>query len=184
MQIDSQKNILKEARFIESPHYDKRPDNTSIDMIVVHNISLPPGQFLNDSIEKFFLGKLDSSLHPYFKTIEDLKVSSHLFINREGVITQFVPFDKRAWHAGESFFQGKTGCNDFSIGIELEGEDERPYEKIQYTTLAKIISTLMEKYSAITRDRIVGHSTIAPNRKTDPGPAFDWTHLDYLLHNV
>jgi len=155
--------------------------NTVIDMVVIHGISLPPGQFLNDSIEQFFCGKLDYSAHPYFSTIKELRVSAHLLINRHGMVTQFVPFSKRAWHAGQSFFQGRVQCNDFSIGIELEGTDELPYEKEQYAALAEILQLLMGAYPAITRERVVGHSTIAPGRKTDPGSQFDWAYLDCLL---
>jgi len=169
------------ARYVLSPHCDDRPENTEIDMIVVHGISLPPVQFGHDYIEKFFTGKLDYSLHPYFETIKQLKVSSHLLIKRDGEIIQFVPFAKRAWHAGESFFQGRSRCNDFSIGIELEGTDELPYEKIQYEKLAEVIKTLQIAYPGITRERIVGHSDIAPGRKTDPGHSFDWHYLDCLL---
>lgn len=175
--------VLNSARYNPSPHHDIRPDKTEIDMIVVHCISLPPAKFGNHHIEDFFCGKLDHSLHPYFETIKSLRVSSHILIKRNGEVIQFVPFDKRAWHAGESFFQGRERCNDFSIGIELEGTDDMPYEKIQYEKLAEIIKTLQKKYPAITRDRIVGHSDIAPGRKTDPGPLFDWHSLDYLLNS-
>lgn len=146
-------------------------------MIVVHGISLPPGEFGSKAVEDFFTGHLDSSLHPYFATIQTLKVSSHLFIKRTGEIIQFVPFNRRAWHAGESSFQGRTRCNDFSIGIELEGTDTTPYEIKQYEQLVRVIRILMQAYPAITADRIVGHVDIAPGRKTDPGPYFDWNYL-------
>lgn len=181
MQIDPTTGILDIAHFAESPHHDLRPENMPIDMIVIHGISLPPGEFHTGAIEKFFLGKLDSSQHPYFKTIATMRVSSHLLIERNGAIVQFVPFMKRAWHAGESFFQGKTHCNDFSIGIELEGVDDLAYEENQYEQLGAVVRLLMQTYPAITRERIVGHSDIAPGRKTDPGPAFNWKHLDCLL---
>jgi N-acetyl-anhydromuramoyl-L-alanine amidase len=180
MKINS-KHLLSAARYLPSSHYDERPQNTIIDMIVVHGISLPPGKFGGGFIEKFFCGELDFSLHPYFDTIKELQVSSHLLIDRQGLITQFIPFSKRARHAGQSYFQGRTQCNDFSIGIELEGMDDVPYEKAQYEQLARIISALMHFYPAITRERIVGHSDIAPGRKTDPGPCFDWGYLDNLL---
>lgn len=164
-----------------SPHCDERPEKVEIDMIVIHGITLPPGQFGTNFIEDFFCGKLDYSLHPYFLTIKDLRVSSHLLISRVGEITQFVPFSKRAWHAGQSIFQGRTNCNDFSIGIELEGTDDLPYEKEQYHQLAKVIKFLMKTYTKITPERIVGHSDIAPGRKTDPGPNFDWGYLKELI---
>lgn len=181
MNIHLSDGLLATARYVESPHCDDRPENTVIDMIVVHGISLPPGQFGDHFIERFFQGKLDFSAHPSFETIKALKVSSHLLIKRTGELIQFVPFMQRAWHAGESFFQGRSRCNDFSIGIELEGTDTLPYELIQYKTLAEVIYALQLMYPAITRERIVGHSDIAPGRKTDPGGSFDWHYLDCLL---
>ena len=173
--------LLSTARYVPSQHCDERPKETKIDMIVVHNISLPPGEFGTGAVEAFFCGKLDFVAHPYYETISHLRVSSHLLIERSGEIIQFVPFDKRAWHAGQSFFQGKTQCNDFSIGIELEGTDELAYEKIQYEKLAGVIHALCKTYPAIHRDRIIGHSNIAPGRKTDPGEAFDWNYMHCLL---
>ncbi len=181
MKIDLPDGLLKPAHYLPSPHCDDRPQNTAIDMLVVHGISLPPAQFGIGFVEKFFCGELDFSLHPYFATIATLKVSAHLFIKRSGEIFQFVPFAKRAWHAGQSYFQGREGCNDFSIGIELEGTDELPYEKIQYEKLAQVTKVIMQIYPAVTRERIVGHSDIAPGRKTDPGPFFNWNYLDCLL---
>ncbi|HSW70169.1 MAG TPA: 1,6-anhydro-N-acetylmuramyl-L-alanine amidase AmpD [Gammaproteobacteria bacterium] len=173
--------LLIDARYISSPHCDARPDYAPIDLIVMHGISLPPAQFNNDSIEKFFLGELDFTVHPYFETIKHLKVSSHLLIKRSGEIIQFVPFSKRAWHAGESSFEGRERCNDFSIGIELEGTDDLSYEEIQYKKLAKIIKALQKSYPSITHSRITGHSDVAPGRKTDPGASFDWNYLYGLL---
>ncbi len=181
MNVQLPDGLLTSARYALSPHCDDRPLNMEIDMIVVHGISLPPLQFDNDYIEHFFLGKLDSAAHPYFETIQSIKVSAHLLIKRTGEILQFVPFGKRAWHAGESFFDGRSRCNDFSIGIELEGADELAYEQIQYEKLANIIKALQKAYPSITRARIVGHSDIAPGRKTDPGLSFDWHYLDCLL---
>jgi AmpD protein len=137
--------------------------------------------FGTQKVEAFFCGHLDITEHPYFETIATLKVSSHLFIDRHGEMIQFVPFEKRAWHAGESFFDGRFRCNDFSIGIELEGSDDLPYEKVQYQHLAEVIKALQQRYPAITRERILGHSDVAPSRKKDPGPLFDWTYLDTLL---
>lgn len=152
-----------------------------IDMVVVHGISLPAGMFGAGHIQPFFCGHLDKNAHSSFADIADLKVSAHLLIGREGLITQFVPFHLRAWHAGESIFQGRTNCNDFSIGIELEGTDDLPYETVQYDRLAEVINVLVRAYPNITRERIVGHSDIAPGRKTDPGQCFDWRYLDCLL---
>lgn len=157
MRVDPVTSLLDVAHSVVSPHQDARPDHETIDMIVIHNISLPPGKFQTGAIEKFFTGALDFSTHPYFQTIAQMKVSAHLLIHRSGAITQFVPFAKRAWHAGDSFFDGRTRCNDFSIGIELEGTDDLPYEKNQYAQLVKVLQTLMEFYPAITRQRIVGH---------------------------
>src|SRR5579862_4376014 len=138
--------LLESAVYLQSPHADERPTDMPIDMIVIHGISLPPGQFGSQAIETFFCGKLDSSLHPYYEEIKHLRVSSHLLIKRDGQIIQFVPFTKRAWHAGQSSFYGRTSCNDFSIGIELEGTDDIPYESIQYTKLIAIIRLLMQHY--------------------------------------
>jgi AmpD protein len=174
-------HLLEQAVFTPSPHFDDRPSETAIDTIVIHNISLPPGQFGGDAIERFFCGNLNMSSHPYFASIANLQVSAHLLIKRTGEMIQFVPFDKRAWHAGESFFAGRSRCNDFSIGIELEGTDTLPFEPGQYQELASVIRILLKTYPAITLDRIVGHSDIAPSRKTDPGPAFDWNYLKGML---
>jgi AmpD protein len=181
LKVDLATGLIQPAVYLPSSHCDARPLETIVDMIVIHGISLPPGQFNTGAIEKFFGGKLDKLAHPYFENIADMQVSAHLLVSRQGVITQFVPFQQRAWHAGQSWFQGRGGCNDFSIGIELEGTDDTPYEQVQYQQLVNIIEVLQEAYPAITRERIVGHSDIAPGRKTDPGPFFDWTHLDYLL---
>lgn len=177
MKLNQTTGLLTPVRYLASPHCDERPKHVSIDMIVIHGISLPPGQFGTGAIETFFCGKLDYSQHAYYESLKELRVSSHLLIDRKGDITQFVPFIKRAWHAGKSFFQGKERCNDFSIGIELEGTDDQPYEEAQYKTLTHLIPVLIQAYPKITRDRIVGHSDIAPGRKTDPGPFFDWDYL-------
>ena len=168
---------LSQIKYLPSPFCDARPPNTSIDMVVIHGISLPRGEFGSDAIQQFFCGELDYSHHPSFAQIQTLKVSAHLFIKRTGEILQFVPFDKRAWHAGESEFAGRKNCNDFSIGIELEGCDFIPYDVNQYVQLAKTIKLLMQIYKDISLDRIVGHVDIAPGRKTDPGPLFDWDYL-------
>jgi AmpD protein len=146
-------------------------------MIVVHGISLPPGEFGGPEIEALFTNQLDWDAHPYFAEIRGLEVSAHLLIRRDGRVVQFVPFTQRAWHAGESCFRGQQCCNDFSIGIELEGEDETPYDDRQYTVLQGVIAALCVAYPAISPREVAGHCDIAPGRKSDPGPAFDWFRL-------
>lgn len=183
MLIDSQKGLLIGANYLPSPNHNDRPANTPIDLLVIHNISLPPGEFTGDYVQSFFLNQLNAQAHPYFATIAELQVSSHLFIRRDASIWQFVPFHKRAWHAGESAFQGRAGCNDYSIGIELEGTDDLPFTPVQYDTLAVITCALMRNYP-ISPDGIVGHSDIAPMRKTDPGPTFDWNHYKQLVNKL
>ncbi len=165
---------LEGATLCPSPNFNQRPANTEISLLVIHNISLPPGQFGGGHIEAFFCNRLDVPQDPYFQTISDLCVSAHLLIDRKGDVTQFVGFDARAWHAGKSIFAGQAECNDFSIGIELEGEDDRPYTDPQYQSLALVTQAIMKAYPNITPDRITGHCDIAPGRKTDPGSAFDW----------
>lgn len=172
---------LLNARRVESPNCDTRPEGTCISLLVVHGISLPPGEYGGPWIDALFTNVLDSEAHPYFRSVAELRVSAHLLIRRDGELVQYVPFDLRAWHAGISIFEGRPSCNDYSIGIELEGSDGNPYAAMQYTQLAEVTHTLMRCYPAITPQRIVGHSDIAPGRKTDPGPAFDWTHLRSLL---
>lgn len=181
LQINPTTGLLESILYLSSPHCDERPAGEVIDLIVVHGISLPAGQFGTNAVAEFFTGVLDMNSHPDFASIAHLRVSAHLYIKRDGQIIQFVPFHKRAWHAGESFFQGRTRCNDFSIGIELEGTDQVPYESIQYTQLANVIRLLQATYPGITGDRIVGHVDIAPGRKTDPGPVFDWSYLRGIL---
>lgn len=174
MQIDIQTGLLDEARFVPSPNCDERPSGQAIDVLVIHNISLPPNEFGGPYIEQLFTNCLDSEVHPYFRDICQLQVASHLLIRRTGELIQFVPFHQRAWHAGESCFEGRQACNDFAIGIELEGADDIPYEDVQYEKLLEISQTLLQTYSDIKPKNIVGHSDIAPGRKTDPGAAFDW----------
>ena len=147
------------------------------DLIVVHGISLPPGEYGGPWIDRLFTGCLPADAHPYFRDIAARRVSAHVLVRRTGAIVQYVPFGRRAWHAGMSEFQGRSACNDFSIGIELEGSDEEAYESEQYATLTELIGALLATYPALSRERIVGHSDIAPGRKTDPGPAFDWARL-------
>lgn len=181
MRIDTASGRLHEARQVESPNRDNRPEDCSIDLVVIHGISLPPGEFGSDDIERLFTNTLDPNVHPFFVEIKDLRVSSHLLIRRDGELVQFVPFHERAWHAGESCFEGREKCNDFSIGIELEGTDEQPYETAQIKRLAEVIRALCEAYPGLTPDRVVGHSDVSPGRKTDPGPYFDWDGLRSLL---
>lgn len=165
---------LRGVRRLRSPNHDQRPAGTAIDLIVVHGISLPPGEFGGRWIADLFMNRLDPRGHPYFATIAGLEVSAHLLVRRDGGVLQFVPFGARAWHAGASRFRGRERCNDFSIGIELEGADHVPYTQRQYARLATLARLIMRRYPAVTRGRIVGHSQVAPGRKTDPGPAFDW----------
>ncbi len=155
-----------------------------VSLLVIHGISLPPGRFGGPWIEDLFLNRLDPDADPYFRDICGLRVAAHLLIRREGELVQYVPLTRRAWHAGRSVFQGCGDCNDFSIGIELEGSDELPYTDIQYQVLARVTRAIMQAFPAITPERIVGHSDIAPGRKTDPGPAFDWCHFKGLLASV
>jgi AmpD protein len=179
--LDQHKRWISNARRVVSPNCDDRPDPAQISLLVVHGISLPPRQYGHRYIDQLFTNTLDPEQHPYFREIQHLRVSTHLLIDRQGELTQYVPFDRRAWHAGESSFEGCVACNDFSIGIELEGCDDEPYEHSQYVSLAATARVLMAAWPAITRHRITGHSDIAPLRKTDPGPAFDWECFYNLL---
>ncbi|NOQ88225.1 MAG: 1,6-anhydro-N-acetylmuramyl-L-alanine amidase AmpD [Gammaproteobacteria bacterium] len=181
MQINTKTGLLEKCKQCLSPNRDTRPENTAIDLIVVHSISLPPGEYGGDSIENFFQNQLDKNKHPYFEEIHALQVSSHVLIKRSGEIVQFVPFHERAWHAGQSNYQGRERCNDFSIGIELEGTDSDYFEDIQYQRLAQLVNTLQSAYPAIA-GHITGHSDISPGRKKDPGSGFDWGKLKNNLH--
>mgnify|MGYP001819814595 FL=1 len=165
---------LSAARRVPTENFEMRPLGCVPELLVIHNISLPPGQFGGDCIERFFANCLDWDAHPFFDEIRGLRVSSHLLIQRDGQLLQFVSFKDRAWHAGLSEFQGRDNCNDFSIGIELEGTDLLPYTDAQYAALTSATSALLYCYPDMRRECIVGHSDIAPGRKTDPGPAFDW----------
>ena len=164
-----------------SPHFDERPVSAQIKLLIVHNISLPPDYYAGPWIDDLFMGRLDCAAHPYFEQLRGVKVSAHSFIRRNGDIIQYVPFDKRAWHAGESSWKGESRCNDFSIGIELEGSDSIAYTAIQYEKLAELVKVLIFRYPLLTKESICGHKDIAPERKTDPGDAFDWTHLFTLI---
>jgi AmpD protein len=163
------------ARQIASPNYDERTPGCLIELIVIHNISLPPGEFGGDGVIELFTNRLNPAEHPYYREIHHLKVSAHFFIRRNGELIQFVPCDKRAWHAGVSQWQGRERCNDFSIGIELEGDDATPFEEAQYATLNALLAALKAAYPIM---EVTGHSDIAPGRKTDPGPCFDWDRVN------
>jgi AmpD protein len=177
LQVDGATGLLVGVRQVLSPHFDARPTGIAPDLIVIHGISLPPGEFGGPWIDRLFTGGLPKDAHPYFRDIAALRVSSHVLVRRTGELVQYVPFGARAWHAGESEYCGRTACNDFSIGIELEGVDDRPYDDAQYAALAALLSALLDAYPTLRREDIVGHSDIAPGRKTDPGPAFDWPRL-------
>lgn len=172
--IERPEGWLRGVRRRPSPNCDARPDPADISLLVIHNISLPPGQFGGPHVDELFTNRLDPGAHPYFATIHGLRVSAHLFVDRRGRVTQYVPFARRAWHAGASRFGGRERCNDFSIGIELEGTDDRPFTRRQYARLATLTRRILAAYPRITPERIAGHADIAPGRKTDPGPHFDW----------
>lgn len=172
---------LADALACPSPNFNERPAGACISLLVIHNISLPPGDFGTGCVQAFFCNRLDTHQHPYFEHLSGVRVSSHLFIDRQGRLVQFVPLDKRAWHAGRSAFGDEQECNDFSIGIELEGCDDIPYTEAQYQRLAEVTQTLLARYPDLTPERIAGHSDVAPGRKTDPGPAFEWDYYFSLL---
>jgi N-acetyl-anhydromuramoyl-L-alanine amidase len=181
MRIDLATGLAAEARQVLSPHFDARPKGGNAELIVVHGISLPPGEFGGAWIDQLFTGSLNPDAHPYFRDVARQRVSAHALIRRDGRVVQYVPFPERAWHAGESSYHGKAACNDFSIGIELEGTDSLAYEDAQYESLGALIQALLAAYPALSRERLVGHSDIAPGRKSDPGSAFDWERLRRLL---
>lgn len=181
MEVDRETGLLDAATQIPSPNQDGRPDGVEPDLIVVHSISLPPGEYGGPHIAELFTNRLDPAAHPYFAGVADLRVSAHLLIRRDGHIEQFVPFHRRAWHAGQSCYEGRECCNDFSIGIELEGTDEGEYETAQYRSLVDVVEALGRAYPRLSPARIAGHSQIAPGRKTDPGAGFDWGRLDTML---
>ncbi|MBF0218954.1 MAG: 1,6-anhydro-N-acetylmuramyl-L-alanine amidase AmpD [Gammaproteobacteria bacterium] len=170
-----------EIHLYASPNCSPRPCGEEISLVVIHNISLPPGEFGGGWIDDLFLNRLDARCHPYFATLSGLRVSAHLLIRRDGVIHQYVPFSEQAWHAGVSLFAGRERCNEFSIGIELEGTDTTPYSDRQYQQLGVVLRQIMQRYPMVTPASIVGHQQIAPQRKTDPGEAFDWQRLRRLL---
>lgn len=175
---------LNHADIVHSPNFESRPADSEIRLIVVHGISLPPGSYGGGYVQRLFTNRLDPVQHEYFAKIDGLKVSAHCLIERDGHLTQFVSFHDRAWHAGVSCWQGVDNCNDFSIGIELEGSDDEVYEEIQYQQLARLVIGLRKQYPAIPEQSLCGHSDIAPGRKTDPGPLFDWQHLNQLIKRL
>ena len=172
---------LEGVRHVRSPNFDRRPSERDVTLIVVHGISLPPGQFGGGYIDRLFTNTLDVDEHPYFREIHHLRVASHVMIDRSGYVTQYVSFLDRAWHAGESRHGGRPRCNDYSVGIELEGTDEVPYTPSQYEVLGRLVDTLQSAYPTLRDAHIVGHSDIAPGRKTDPGLVFDWHRLRACL---
>ncbi len=181
---------LKPVAFLPSPHFNQRPD-TTVDLIVLHAISLPDGVFDETTVADFFLGRLDTTAHPSLSELEGMRVSSHFVVARDGSVTQFVPTPKRAWHAGESMWEGRENCNDFSIGIEIIGDERQPFTRKQYTETARLCRTLMRQYPAIDKTRIVGHQDIAPTRKWDPGKQWNWSrfrralaHIKYLRTDI
>ena len=181
MKLNPQTGLVSPAKFLPSPNCDSRPPDTEIEVIVIHAISLPPGEYGNDFIAQLFTNRLDETAHPYFAKLRGLKVSAHFLIKRSGELMQFVSTKNRAWHAGESAFRDRQCVNDFSLGIELEGCDEEPFASSQYQILGDLIRCLTAHYPAIRRDNIIGHNDIAPTRKTDPGPHFDWQKLHRQL---
>ncbi len=167
--------LLPQAEYRPCENWDERPAGAPVDLLVIHSISLPPGEFGGPWIDDLFMNRLDPAAHPYFRDIAELRVSAHLLIRRDGRLIQYVPLNRRAWHAGASNFCGRDCCNDFSIGIELEGSDELPFTDAQYATLAAATREIRRHYPQITLQRITGHANISPERKTDPGPCFDWS---------
>lgn len=170
----NRRGMASAANFIKSPNQDARPGDGQITLVVIHNISLPPGQYGGNGVVELFTNALDASTHPYYAEIHQLKVSSHFFIRRDGGLIQFVACNQRAWHAGASNWQGRERCNDFSVGIELEGSDRDAFETVQYDVLNQLLAALKKTYPITD---VVGHSDIAPGRKTDPGPCFDWSKI-------
>ena len=181
LKIDSATGLLRGARQVLSPHCDARPAGLVPELLVVHGISLPPGEFGGPWIDRLFTGTLPPEAHPYFREIAAGRVSAHALVRRDGAIVQYVPFGERAWHAGTSQYRGRPACNDFSVGVELEGTDDMAYTEAQYQQLAALAAALLGSYASLSAEAIVGHSDIAPGRKTDPGAAFDWPLFRALL---
>ena len=181
LKIDSGTGLLTGVRQVLSPHCDARPAGTVAELLVVHGISLPPGEFGGPWIDRLFTGTLPAEAHPFFRELAAARLSAHALVRRDGAIVQYVPFGERAWHAGASQYRGRSTCNDFSVGVELEGTDDTPYTEAQYQQLAALAAALLAAYASLSAEHIVGHSDIAPGRKTDPGAAFDWPHFRALL---
>jgi N-acetyl-anhydromuramoyl-L-alanine amidase len=181
LKIEPATGLAIGVRQVLSPHFDGRPAGVLPELMVIHGISLPAGEFGGPWIDQLFTGGLPPSAHPSFAEIARLRVSAHALIRRDGTIVQYVPFGQRAWHAGQSHYRGRPACNDFSVGIELEGTDQIPYTDPQYEQLGVLVEALLEAYPSLSSDHIAGHSDIAPGRKTDPGPSFDWERLRSLL---
>ncbi len=184
LRVDAGSGLVPGARYVPSPNRDERPAWQRPELVVVHGISLPPGEFGGPWIERLFTNTLPADAHPYFAAIAGQRVSAHVLIRRDGGLVQFVPFHLRAWHAGASRWRGRERCNDFSIGIELEGADTTPYEDAQYGALAALVAALVRAYPTLVPEAVVGHEDVAPGRKTDPGPAFEWPRLRTLLANA
>ena len=182
MQFEIENHLLSNVQYVPSPNQSDRPPGTDIDLLVIHNISLPPGEFGGDGIERLFTNCLETGVHPCFEELADLRVSAHLLIRRDGECVQFVPFHRRAWHAGVSTFAQRENCNDYSIGIELEGTDDLAYADVQYERLGRVVAALLTTYPRLDAGRMVGHCDIAPERKTDPGAAFDWHRFKSMIH--
>jgi AmpD protein len=179
--IDTATGVVTPCRQVASPNHDERPPGVSAELIVVHGISLPPGEFGGPWIDQLFTNTLPSDAHPYFAGIAQARVSAHLLVRREGSVVQYVPLQRRAWHAGVSSYLGREKCNDFSIGIELEGTDDSAYTPAQYAALSGLVAALCAAYPQLSPARLTGHSDIAPGRKTDPGASFDWTRLRAMV---
>jgi N-acetyl-anhydromuramoyl-L-alanine amidase len=182
LKVETTTGLLSGVRQVLSPHCDARPPGTLPELIIVHGISLPPNEFGGPWIDRLFTGTLDWDVHPYFRQIEGLRASSHVLIGRDGQLTQYVPFGERAWHAGVSQYRTRSGCNDFSIGVELEGADDIPYTDEQYAHLVELIAALIAAYPSLAAEHIVGHCDVAPGRKSDPGPSFEWPRLRAQLN--
>lgn len=182
MDVDREAGLLSRARYVASPHSDERPGGTGVDLLVIHGISLPPGEFGGPWIERLFLGHLDPAAHPALGDLGGLRVSAHLLVRRSGAVVQYVPFHRRAWHAGASRWRGRERCNDFSVGIEVEGSEHRPFTDVQYRVLAEILAALAAAYPVLAYpDRLASHADVAPERKSDPWQTFDWPRLLALL---
>ncbi len=177
MRVDVTTGLLVGVKQVLSPHFDARPAGVEPDLVILHGISLPPGEFGGPWIARLFTGGVPPEVHPFFETLQGMRVSAHVLVRRDGEPVQFVSFNERAWHAGRSAWQGREACNDYSIGIECEGTDDLPYEDAQYETLRALLQILSGAYRGITGERVVGHSDVAPGRKTDPGAAFDWSRV-------